>query len=262
MARREYTAGRATTLANAFAIGAGTFTIADDGSESTWPTSADYDFFVTIGAGTSNEERVLCSERNGRVITVAASGRGKDATGEKNHAAGETVWPSLSAQDVDEANAHIESTGYASYSKSVHGLGSGEGAVVGTAKSQTLTNKTINLASNTLSGTAAEFNAALSDANFATIAGSETLTGKTVNLTDNTLTGTTAQFNTALSDGDFATLAGTETLTNKTITGGTVNATTLQQGGVGVARISGGSLITVSSSAPTGGSNGDIWLVY
>lgn len=45
-----------------------------------------------------------------------------------------------------------------------------------------------------------------------------TLTGKTVNLTSNTLTGTVAQFNTALSDGDFATLAGTETLTNKTLT--------------------------------------------
>jgi hypothetical protein len=45
-----------------------------------------------------------------------------------------------------------------------------------------------------------------------------TLTNKTVNLTSNTLTGTTAQFNTALSDNDFATLAGTETLTNKTLT--------------------------------------------
>lgn len=45
-----------------------------------------------------------------------------------------------------------------------------------------------------------------------------TLTNKTVNLTSNTLTGTTAQFNTALSDGDFTTLAGTETLTNKTLT--------------------------------------------
>jgi ubiquitin-protein ligase len=32
------------------------------------------------------------------------------------------------------------------------------------------------------------------------------------------ITGTTAQFNTALTDGDFATLAGTETLTNKRIT--------------------------------------------
>jgi hypothetical protein len=45
-----------------------------------------------------------------------------------------------------------------------------------------------------------------------------TLTSKTINLTSNTLTGTVAQFNTALSDGDFATIAGTETLTNKTLT--------------------------------------------
>lgn len=81
----------------------------------------------------------------------------------------------------------------------------------------TLTNKTINLASNTLSGTTAQFNTALSDNDFATQAGSETLTNKTVNLTSNTLTGTRAQFNTALSDDDFATLTGTETLSNKTL---------------------------------------------
>ena len=46
----------------------------------------------------------------------------------------------------------------------------------------------------------------------------QTLTNKTVNLSANTLTGTTAQFNTALSDGSFATLAGAETLANKTLT--------------------------------------------
>jgi hypothetical protein len=53
----------------------------------------------------------------------------------------------------------------------------------------------------------------------------QTLTNKTINLASNTLTGTTAQFNTALSDGDFATLAGTETLTNKALNG-TLGATT------------------------------------
>ena len=47
----------------------------------------------------------------------------------------------------------------------------------------------------------------------------QTFTNKTVNLTSNTLSGTIAQFNTALSDADFATLAGTETITNKTING-------------------------------------------
>jgi len=125
--------------------------------------------------------------------------------------------------------------------------------------SETLTGKTVNLFSNTLTGTLAEFNTALSDADFATLAGTETLTNKTltspiissisntgvltlptstdtlvgrattdtltnksINLTNNTLTGTVAEFNAALSDADFATLAGTETLTNKTLGAATI----------------------------------------
>lgn len=90
------------------------------------------------------------------------------------------------------------------------------------AGTETLTNKTVDLASNTLTGTTAQFNTALSDANFATQAGSETLTNKTIALGSNTVSGTTAQFNTALTDGDFATLAGSETLTNKTLTAPTI----------------------------------------
>ena len=45
----------------------------------------------------------------------------------------------------------------------------------------------------------------------------QTLTNKTLNLSSNTLTGTTVQFNSALSDDDFATLVGIQTLTNKTL---------------------------------------------
>ena len=54
-----------------------------------------------------------------------------------------------------------------------------------------------------------------------------TLTNKTFNLSNNTLSGTIAQFNTALSDADFATLAGTETLTNKTLTSPTMTSPVL-----------------------------------
>ena len=46
----------------------------------------------------------------------------------------------------------------------------------------------------------------------------DTLTNKSISLTTNTITGTTAEFNTALSDDNFVTLTGTETLTNKTLT--------------------------------------------
>jgi len=53
---------------------------------------------------------------------------------------------------------------------------------------------------------------------YITASSTNTLTNKSISLTNNTLTGTTAEFNSALSDGSFATLAGTETLTNKTLT--------------------------------------------
>jgi len=53
----------------------------------------------------------------------------------------------------------------------------------------------------------------------------DTLTNKSIDFTDNTITGTTAEFNTALSDGSFATLAGNETLTNKSLTSPTITGT-------------------------------------
>ena len=52
----------------------------------------------------------------------------------------------------------------------------------------------------------------------ATTSNTMTLTNKTINLSSNTLTGNLAEFNTAVSDADLVSLAGAETLTNKTIT--------------------------------------------
>ena len=57
-----------------------------------------------------------------------------------------------------------------------------------------------------------------SEVNLVTTGSTDTLINKSINLETNTLTGTLAQFNTALSNADFVSLAGSETLTNKTLT--------------------------------------------
>ena len=61
----------------------------------------------------------------------------------------------------------------------------------------------------------------LTAGNFLTDTSTNTLQNKTINLSNNTVTGTTAQFNTALSDNDFATISGTEILSNKDLSGAT-----------------------------------------
>jgi hypothetical protein len=61
------------------------------------------------------------------------------------------------------------------------------------------------------------------DAGFIDTNTPQTMTNKTINLASNTLTATIAQINTAISDGDIASLAGSEVLTNKTLTAPTVN---------------------------------------
>ena len=81
--------------------------------------------------------------------------------------------------------------------------------------------------------------------NVASTATTQTFTNKTINLSSNTLSGTTAQFNTALSDGDFATLAGTETLSNKTFsTNPTISSGTAN----GVAYLNGSKVLTSGSA--------------
>lgn len=61
---------------------------------------------------------------------------------------------------------------------------------------------------------------------------SATLTNKTIALGSNTVSGTIAQFNTAVTDADLATLAGVETLTNKTMSGANNTLTNIAQSSV------------------------------
>jgi hypothetical protein len=75
-----------------------------------------------------------------------------------------------------------------------------------------LENKNISLSLNTLSGTLAQFNIALTDANFTSLLGAETLQNKTINANNNTISNLdTANFESGVIDTDGALTANSNT---------------------------------------------------
>ena len=100
------------------------------------------------------------------------------------------------------------------------------GTVVLKDTTDTLTNKTIALGDNTVSGTLAQFNTALTDADFASLAGSETLTNKSIDGATNTLTNipNNALSNSAITiNGTSVSLGGSRTLGTDDVAEGTTN---------------------------------------
>lgn len=67
-----------------------------------WPDGSIGNFVVTADPGTSLEEKMLCSALAGGVLTIVT--RGYDGTTAVAHAANSTVYPTLSAIDIAEAN--------------------------------------------------------------------------------------------------------------------------------------------------------------
>lgn len=169
MARRSYSGGaRPTTITGPVTATTLSVGIAD---ATGWPDTSGGECFVTFDRGLATEERALAT-RSGTTLTFASTGkRGVDGTTAQSHASGATIEHTTAAVNDDEANAHVNA------SSGVHGL---TGAVVGTTDTQTLTGKTIALGSNTVSGTKAQFNTAITDADMATLDGIETLTNKTL----------------------------------------------------------------------------------
>jgi len=163
MTTRKYSSrAQQTTLSSGITSGDTTMTVGSGANLMGGKTPAVGETYtVVIDPDTALEEIVDVSNyASGNTLTIA---RGIDGSTGVAHSAGAIVRHMVIGRDLSESNTHIEAT-------TGHGA---TGAVVGTTNTQTLTNKTIDSASNTLTGVV-------------TLTGTQTLTNKT--LTSPTLT--------------------------------------------------------------------------
>ena len=123
------------------------------------------EIYTAIGDGTTVDGTIKIADDSSTVATISANGETLRILG------GTAITSTLSGNDLT--------------------LALDTSAVVTTSGNATLTNKTFALGSNTVSGTTAQFNTALSDGSFATLAGSEALTNKTIVAGSNTISGIT-----------------------------------------------------------------------
>ena len=185
------------------------------------------EIYTAIGDGSTVDGTIKIADDSSTVATISANGETLRILG------GTGVTSTLSGNDLT--------------------IGVDTSALVTATGTATLTNKTIDLTDNTVTGTLAEFNTAVSDATLVSTTGSETLTNKTLAISSNTISGTALTITgddssaqslsigdnilftggsgittsvsgneiTFATDGSIVTETSTDTLTNKTISGAT-----------------------------------------
>ena len=146
MTTRQYSSrSQQTTLTSAITAGAATMTVVSGtGLLGGVTIPAGRTFTLVIDVDTALEEIVDATAVSTNTFTIT---RAIDGSSAQAHSAGAVVRHMAIGRDYRDANLHAEAS--ASYNDgagnahTMHGIGSAEGDVVGTAKTQTLTNKTL-----------------------------------------------------------------------------------------------------------------------
>jgi hypothetical protein len=176
-----------------------------------------FPYTLLVDPDTNKEEVVTVYGGAGTTLQVY---RGQDNTQAVAHAAGATIRHGISAREFKELQTHIAARGFASDSgilsgvdTHVHGIATGEGDVVGTLKTQTLTNKTLTapiISGLVLPDASIVFEGATADAFETTLTVVDPTVDRTITLPN--VTGTVAILDAA------------QTLSNKTLTSDTLGS--------------------------------------
>jgi hypothetical protein len=176
-----------------------------------------FPYTLLVDPDTNKEEVVTVYDGTGTTLKVY---RGQDNTQAVAHSAGATIRHGISAREFKELQTHIAARGFASDSgilnnvdTHVHGIATGEGDVVGTLKTQTLTNKTLTspaVSGLTLTDASIVFEGATADAFETTLTVADPTVDRTITLPN--VTGTVAILDAA------------QTLSNKTLTSDTLGS--------------------------------------
>ena len=213
MTTRKYSSrSQQTTLTGAVTSGATSMTVVSGTALLGGVTiPAGTTFTLVLDPDTAIEEIVDATAVSTNTFTIT---RAIDGSSAQDHSAGAAVRHMAIGRDYRDANLHIEATTYyndgSGTGHTMHGIGSGEGDVVGTAKTQTLTNKTLTaptITNPSISGAGVDasivFEGATADAYETTLTVVDPTQDNTITLPNTT--------------GTVVLTSATQTLTNKTM---------------------------------------------